>query len=58
MIRRGKARGQIQDDADEDILIDLVSGAYFYYLTFTPEKLSTEDWLKKTMKILATGVKT
>lgn len=56
IIRRGKRRGEIREDADEDILIDLVSGAYLYCLLFKPAALESKEWLHSVHGLMAVGV--
>lgn len=56
IIQRGKQRGQIRSDADEEILIDLVSGAYMYCLLLKPESLSSGAWLDQVRRLLEYGV--
>ena len=57
IIRRGKQRGQIREDADEEVLVDLFSGAYFYCLLFTPEKLANGGWLLQVKELLELGLR-
>lgn len=57
IIRRGKQRGQIREDAEEEALIDLVGGAYLYGLLFAPEKLATGAWLEQVMEQLGRGLR-
>ncbi|WP_127530976.1 TetR/AcrR family transcriptional regulator [Paenibacillus kobensis] len=57
IIRRGKQRGEIREDADEETVIDLVSGAYLYCLLFKPETITAADeWLEQVLKLIQSGV--
>lgn len=56
IIRRGKRSGQIREDTDEETLVDLVSGSYFYCLLFKPQELSSGQWLKQVWRLLEDGI--
>ncbi|MGO4106423.1 TetR/AcrR family transcriptional regulator [Paenibacillus sp. YAF4_2] len=55
IIQRGKLRGDIREATDEEHLIDLISGAYFYCLLFRPEAVASEQWLHNVLSILKNG---
>lgn len=55
IIQRGKLRGDIREDTDEEHLIDLISGAYFYCLLFRPEAVTSEQWLYNVFSIIENG---
>ncbi|MBO9597273.1 MAG: TetR/AcrR family transcriptional regulator [Cohnella sp.] len=57
MIRRGKQRGQIRKDAEEEALIDLIVGAYLYGLLFRPGNRTNGDWLRQVRELLELGLR-
>ncbi|MBD3920441.1 TetR/AcrR family transcriptional regulator [Paenibacillus sp. PR3] len=56
IIQRGKRSGQIREDADEETLIDLVSGSYFYCLLFKPQEMTSGQWLQQVWRLLEDGI--
>lgn len=56
IIERGKRSGQIREDADEETLIDLVSGSYFYCLLFKPQEMASGQWLERAWRLLEEGI--
>ncbi|GBE93175.1 TetR/AcrR family transcriptional regulator [Nostoc cycadae] len=58
VMERAKSRGEIQADANIDLIIDLVSGSIYYALVFkpTPEPLAT--YMRQTLELIIQGVGT
>ncbi|GMK41204.1 TetR family transcriptional regulator [Paenibacillus sp. CCS19] len=56
IILRGKRSGQIREDANEETLVDLVSGSYLYCLLFKPSELASGQWLEQVWRLLEDGI--
>jgi AcrR family transcriptional regulator len=56
ILQKGKKRGEIREDVDEDILIDLISGSYFYCMLFKPDTGKPEDWLQRAFLLIENGI--
>jgi hypothetical protein len=48
-------QSNIREDTDEEHLIDLISGDYFYCLLIRPEAVASEQWLHNVFSILENG---
>ncbi|GIO35132.1 MULTISPECIES: TetR/AcrR family transcriptional regulator [Paenibacillus] len=56
ILKKGIQKGQIRKDIDEDTLIDLISGAYFYCMLFKPETENPSDWMQKAFTMIQYGI--
>ncbi|MFC5650077.1 TetR-like C-terminal domain-containing protein [Paenibacillus solisilvae] len=52
ILRRGIQSGEIHEDVNMEILIDLISGAYFYCLLFKPNTITSGAWLQEVFQLL------
>ncbi|UUZ89724.1 TetR/AcrR family transcriptional regulator C-terminal ligand-binding domain-containing protein [Paenibacillus sp. P25] len=57
ILQKGIQKGQIRDDINEDILVDLVSGAYLYCMLFKPETEDSGAWLQKAFLLIENGIR-
>ncbi|MUT66978.1 TetR family transcriptional regulator [Paenibacillus sp. NEAU-GSW1] len=55
-VREGKERGEIRRDADDEVLVDLVCGAYIYCVLFRPEVFDRQMWFKQVFDLVKNGV--
>lgn len=55
ILQKGKERGEIHKDVNEDILIDLISGSYFYCMLFKPDT-GPEEWLMRAFLLIENGI--
>jgi len=58
VLERAKSRGEIHQDADIDLIIDLLSGSIYYALVFKPTTESMETYMRRTIGILFQGIGT
>ncbi|MBD2437453.1 TetR/AcrR family transcriptional regulator [Nostoc sp. FACHB-110] len=58
VMERAKARGEIQADADIDLIIDLVSGSLYYALVFKPSPQPLTIYMRQTLELIIKGVGT
>lgn len=58
VLERAKSRGEIDKDADIDLIIDILSGAIYYALVFKPTTESMEAYMRRTVGILFKGIGT
>jgi len=53
-LQRGIQNGEIRNDVNEEIFIDLIGGAYFYCMLFKSDNPS--DWLQKVFRMIENGI--
>jgi len=58
VLERAKSRGEIDKDADIDLIIDILSGAIYYAVVFKPVTESIQVYIRRTMRVLFQGVST
>ncbi|MBU7581362.1 MAG: TetR/AcrR family transcriptional regulator C-terminal ligand-binding domain-containing protein [Nostoc sp. TH1S01] len=58
VMERAKSRGEIQADADIDLIIDLVSGSLYYALVFKPTPEPLASYMRQSMELIIKGVGT
>lgn len=58
VLERAKARGEIQPNADIDLIIDLVSGSLYYALVFKPIPEPLTVYMRQTLELIIKGVGT
>jgi len=58
VLERAKSRGEIEKDADIDLIIDILSGAIYYAVVFKPVTESIQVYIRRTMRVLFQGVST
>ena len=58
VLERAKSRGEIDQDADIDLIIDILGGAIYYAVVFKPTTESMEAYMRRTMGILFKGIGT
>ncbi|MBD2447740.1 TetR/AcrR family transcriptional regulator [Nostoc sp. FACHB-152] len=58
VLERAKSRGEIQPDADIDLIIDLVSGSLYYALVFKPTSAPLTAYMRQTLELIIKGVGT
>lgn len=56
VLERAKSRGEIHNNADVDLIIDLVSGSLYYALIFKPTTEPVEAYMRRTMNLLLKGI--
>jgi AcrR family transcriptional regulator len=56
VLERAKLRGEIDKDADIDLIIDILSGAIYYAVVFMPTTESIEVYMRRTLAILFQGI--
>ncbi|WP_169518345.1 TetR/AcrR family transcriptional regulator [Solimonas variicoloris] len=56
VIQQAIARGELPDDSDAELLIDVIQGAISIRLYFLFDALS-EDWIRKLVRLLLDGVR-
>ncbi|MBD0301570.1 MAG: TetR/AcrR family transcriptional regulator [Tolypothrix sp. T3-bin4] len=56
VLERAKFRGEIDKNADVDLIIDLVSGSLYYALIFKPTTEPVETYMRRTINLLLKGV--
>ena len=56
MLERAKLRGEIDKDADKDLIINILSGAIYYAVVFMPTTESIEVYMRRTLAILFEGI--
>ncbi|MDF5712181.1 MAG: TetR/AcrR family transcriptional regulator [Nostoc sp. S4] len=56
VLERAKSRGEIHNEADIDLIIDLMSGSLYYALIFKPTSEPVEAYMRRTMNLLMKGV--
>lgn len=56
VLERAKSRGEIQKDADIDLIIDLVSGSLYYALIFKPTPEPVAAYMRRTINLLLKGI--
>ncbi|QLE55873.1 TetR/AcrR family transcriptional regulator [Nostoc sp. TCL26-01] len=56
VLERAKSRGEIQPDADIDLIINLLSGSLYYTLIFKPTTEPLETYMRRTLEVLMQGV--
>jgi AcrR family transcriptional regulator len=57
ILERAKSRGEIYQDADIDLIIDLVSGSLYYALVFKPTTETLDVYMRRTMGTIIKGVR-
>jgi AcrR family transcriptional regulator len=58
VLEHAKSRGEIDQDADIDLIIDILGGAIYYAVVFKPTTESMEAYMRRTMAILFKGIST
>ncbi|MBD2595050.1 TetR/AcrR family transcriptional regulator [Nostoc spongiaeforme FACHB-130] len=56
VLQRAKLRGEIQPDADIELIIDLVSGSLYYAIVFKPTPKPLATYMRQTMELIIKGV--
>jgi AcrR family transcriptional regulator len=56
VLERAKSRGEIHNNADVDLIIDLVSGSLYYALIFKPTAEPVEAYMRRTINLLLKGI--
>ncbi|PHK15087.1 TetR-like C-terminal domain-containing protein, partial [Nostoc linckia] len=56
VLERAQSRGEIKDNADIDLIIDLVSGSLYYALIFKPTTEPVETYMRRTIDLLVKGL--
>ncbi|MDZ8031401.1 TetR/AcrR family transcriptional regulator [Nostoc sp. DedSLP04] len=56
ILKRAKSRGEIHNNADVDLIIDLVSGSLYYALIFKPTAEPVEAYMRRTINLLLKGI--
>lgn len=56
IIEKGIERGEIHQDTNGDILIDIVVGSYFYNVLMNDAQASIQSWLEKIKPIILGGI--
>ncbi|MFN6468262.1 MAG: TetR/AcrR family transcriptional regulator [Nostoc sp. SerVER01] len=56
VLERAQSRAEINDNADIDLIIDLVSGSLYYALIFKPTTEPVEAYMRRTIDILVKGI--
>ncbi|BAY96334.1 TetR family transcriptional regulator [Tolypothrix tenuis PCC 7101] len=56
ILQRAKSRGEIQPDADVDLITDLVSGSLYYALIFKPTAEPVDTYMHRTITLLLRGI--